>query len=206
MDKGFHHSEKTKNKIREARKRQVNTNKGQHWKIKNTSKMGAGNRGKKLTWITSEMRKKAGEMRRGRPSWNKGKKFPYKPKPWLKGKPPWNKGKPYYRIMGDKNGSWKGGITPINNKIRGSLEYTFWVREVFKRDNFTCQKYGIRGGKLTAHHINNFSEFPELRFAIDNGITFSKEAHKEFHKRYGRKNNTEGQLQEFLGRVKSKVL
>ena len=100
--------------------------------------------------------------------------------------------------LGEKSGNWKGGITPENVKIRQSIEYHLWRKVVFVRDNFICQKYGIKGGKLVAHHINNFADFPELRFAIDNGITFSEKAHKEFHKKYGIKNNTEEQLEEFL--------
>ena len=94
--------------------------------------------------------------------------------------------------------SWKGGITPENMRIRKSIEYRLWRESVFARDNFTCQKYEIRGGKLVAHHINNFSDFPELRFAIDNGITLSKKAHDEFHKIYGNKNNNREQLEGFL--------
>jgi hypothetical protein len=45
---------------------------------------------------------------------------------------------------------------------------------------------------------NNFAEFPELRTSIENGITLSEKAHKEFHKKYGFRNNTKEQLQEFL--------
>jgi len=114
------------------------------------------------------------------------------------GQKSFRKGKKYLDISGEKHYNWKGGITPIHTQIRMSLEYKLWKKSVFERDNFTCQKYEIRGGNLIAHHINNFSEFPELRFAIDNGITLSEKAHKEFHKKYGNKNNTKGQLKEFL--------
>ena len=33
---------------------------------------------------------------------------------------------------------------------------------------------------------------------IDNGITLSEKAHKEFHRKYGKQNNTLSQLKEFL--------
>lgn len=101
-------------------------------------------------------------------------------------------------LRGEKSHLYKGGITPINLQIRASIEFRLWREANFARDNWTCQKYGTRGGKLVAHHIQNFADFPELRFAIDNGITLSDKAHKEFHKKYGTKNNTKEQLEEFL--------
>lgn len=102
------------------------------------------------------------------------------------------------RNIREKLYSWKGGITPINAKIRNSLESKLWRKSVFERDNFICQKYGMTGGKLVAHHINNFADFPEVRTSIDNGITLSDKAHREFHKKYGKKNNTQEQIIEFL--------
>ena len=102
---------------------------------------------------------------------------------------------------GAESSGWKGGKMkeyPERERIRKSIEYKLWRKAVFERDDFTCQKYGIKGSDLVAHHINNFAEYPELRFAIDNGITLSEKAHKEFHKKYGKRNNTKGQLKEFL--------
>ena len=99
---------------------------------------------------------------------------------------------------GEKGSNWRGGITPESAKIRNSLELKLWRKSCMERDNFTCQKTGIRGGILRVHHINNFSSFPELRTSIENGITLSDGAHREFHKKYGRKNNTLEQLIEFL--------
>lgn len=99
---------------------------------------------------------------------------------------------------GSEHYYWKGGISPEHNKIRQSIEYRIWSNAIFSRDNWTCQKTGIRGGKLAAHHIKNFAQYPELRFAIDNGITLEKDVHKYFHKKYGKKNNTQEQLIEFL--------
>jgi hypothetical protein len=102
------------------------------------------------------------------------------------------------KYKGEKCPAWKGGKTPENIKVRGSAEYKYWRREVFKRDNFTCQKHGINGRYLMAHHINNFADFPELRFDINNGITLSREAHNLFHRIYGKTNNTKEQLNQFL--------
>lgn len=93
---------------------------------------------------------------------------------------------------------WKWGITPERTKIRTSIEYKLWRDAVLARDNFTCQKTWKRWGDMEVHHIKNFSHFPELRFAIDNGITLCKESHKEFHKIYWKSNNTEQQLLQFL--------
>lgn len=73
---------------------------------------------------------------------------------------------------------WKGGITPINEKVRKSLEYKLWRKAVFKRDDYTCVWCGQRGGKLQADYIKPFALFPELRFAIDNGRTLCQRCHK----------------------------
>lgn len=104
------------------------------------------------------------------------------------------------KISGPNSYLWKGGITPENVKIRSSIEYEIWRNGVFAINGYTCQKTGQVGGKLVAHHILNFSSHPELRFAIDNGVTLSLNAHKEFHKKYGNRNNTKEQLIEFLNK------
>lgn len=100
---------------------------------------------------------------------------------------------------GEKSKFWKGGITPINQKIRGSVEYNEWERSVKKKDKYLCQKcYKNKKEKLVAHHILNFSGHINLRFDINNGITFCKRCHGWFHRIYGIKNNTKEQLIEFL--------
>ena len=100
---------------------------------------------------------------------------------------------------GELSGNWKGGISPIHNKIRGSLEYKLWQDSVLNRDGNRCRKCKEnRVGKLTAHHIKNFAEYPELRFAIDNGITFCRYCHKKFHHFWGKKGNFIEQVKQFL--------
>lgn len=99
---------------------------------------------------------------------------------------------------GKRSNNWQGGLTKKNKLLRGLNNYDLWRKSCLQRDNFTCQKTGISGGEMVVHHINNFVEFPEFRYAIDNGITLLKSVHLEFHKRYGFKHNTKEQLEEFL--------
>jgi len=102
---------------------------------------------------------------------------------------------------GEKNNFWRGGKMrdyPEKEIIRKSSQYQQWRNDVFIRDNWTCQKTKIKGGKLISHHINNFEDNPTERLNTYNGITLSEKAHKEFHKKYGVKNNTRKQLEEFL--------
>ena len=98
----------------------------------------------------------------------------------------------------EKNGMWKGGISPESEKIRGNRDYKLWRKEVFIRDNFICQKCSQKAGILNAHHIESFNNNPELRTQVNNGITLCKNCHKNFHHQYGRGNNNKNQLIKFL--------
>lgn len=87
-------------------------------------------------------------------------------------------------LIGEKAFNWKGGITPINTKIRNSTEYKEWRKSVFERDNYTCVLCHIRSkaGKqvtLNADHIKPFALFPELRLDINNGRTLCIDCHKK---------------------------
>ncbi len=80
---------------------------------------------------------------------------------------------------GSKHWNWKGGITPFRKKLYFSKEYKLWRKAVFERDNYTCIWCGEKGGKLNADHIKPWRDYPELRFAIDNGRTLCIECHRK---------------------------
>lgn len=87
------------------------------------------------------------------------------------------------RQQGEKSYKWKGGITPASKALRNSIHFKLWREAVFARDNWTCQSCHKRGGtiQLHPHHIKSFADFPELRFAIDNGQTLCSVCHQTEH-------------------------
>lgn len=112
--------------------------------------------------------------------------------------------------LGEKNGMY--GVTRENNPMwnpelsdeernqsRKILENDIWRKEVFERDDYTCQICkDSRGGKLVAHHLNGYHWDKDNRFNVDNGITICESHHKEFHCEYGYGNNTKEQFEEYL--------
>lgn len=108
-----------------------------------------------------------------------------------------NKG--HYKICGSKECIYKSKNRPEVNakkahrgsahprwiedrskvKFRPRYELTLWRKAVFERDDFICQKCRKRGGRLQAHHIFGYNQFPHLRWNLDNGITLCVGCHKE---------------------------
>lgn len=96
------------------------------------------------------------------------------------------------RSKGEKCHWWKGGISPLVKLIKISFKYRQWRSDVFTRDDFTCQKCGIKGGELHPHHIKAFSLILsenniktleqalncEELWSINNGLTLCKNCHK----------------------------
>lgn len=94
------------------------------------------------------------------------------------------------QTSGSKNYRWKGGITPVNQLLRSQMKTRNWSRAVKERDNFTCQKCGIRCHKglgrtikLHSHHIKSWKDYPKLRYELSNGMTLCKDCHKALLKK-----------------------
>lgn len=113
-----------------------------------------------------------------------------------------------YRQMfsGENSPRWKGEKTSENReRDRSCQEYQKWRNSVFQRDHYKCQCCGGKGNRkrgLEAHHISNYSTKIQSRFLVDNGITLCYFCHKRFHHIYGRNENNQSQLTEFLSQGK----
>ena len=70
----------------------------------------------------------------------------------------------------EKHYNWRGGVTPLMQKIKTLFEMKEWRKKIFQRDHFTCLNCRIVGGNLEAHHkkpfrilFNNFlQEYPHF--------------------------------------------
>lgn len=85
----------------------------------------------------------------------------------------WNKGLRMPSIQGSKSPHWKGGVTPLNMKVRRCAKYREWTNQILKRDNFTCQneECGKRGGDLEVDHYPiKFSEIMKTTISFEEAI------------------------------------
>lgn len=74
-----------------------------------------------------------------------------------------------------------------------------WSLKVRKRDRHRCRREGCgRTKNLHAHHIYNQADNPDLRFEEWNGVTLCQSCHILFHKIYGKVENDEDQIREFI--------
>lgn len=73
------------------------------------------------------------------------------------------------------DGQW---IDLENLRYEMRKEIAIWRRDIFMRDNFACCMCHSVGGRLNAHHIKKFSDYPQLRLDINNGITLCVTCHR----------------------------
>ena len=79
-------------------------------------------------------------------------------------------------IVGENNPTWKGNEKEYRNHLHRK-----WQRLVKKRDNFQCKICGDNESILVAHHIKSYKHYPEMRYEVDNGITFCRKCHIQLH-------------------------
>ncbi len=66
-------------------------------------------------------------------------------------------------------------------KHNADRRYVEWRTAVFARDDYTCQSCGLWGGKLQAHHVKLWADYPALRHEVSNGLTVCQPCHRALH-------------------------
>lgn len=109
------------------------------------------------------------------------------------------KGVPRPNWSGENHPMWKPDRTDEERLAdRKFQEYHQWRKLVFEKDGFTCLSCGQVGKSLNAHHKDGWNWCIERRLDVDNGATLCSTCHNDFHKEYGKGNNTCQQFEEFL--------
>lgn len=120
---------------------------------------------------------------------------------FMKGKPSPMAGKRHTpetieKLSGANSHLWRGGVSSESKLARTTPEYNEWRKEVYKKDNWSCQNCGIKclGYKdgirrkeskkiIAAHHFIDFvgdGNTPS-DYDVDNGITVCKSCHRKIH-------------------------
>ena len=102
------------------------------------------------------------------------------------------------RMKGSKNPSYKSELTDEEREQGRNIPgYDEWKQQVKEQANFTCEICGYRGNKLRSHHLDGYNLCKDRRVDITNGVCLCEHCHKDFHKHYGKGNNTEEQYLEY---------
>ncbi len=125
-------------------------------------------KGRKMVF-SIEIRKKISIAKKGKSNGRKGKHHSEETKKKIsqseKGKEVFSKGEKHYKWIKDRSQLKKADD-------RRTTAYFEWRNNVFKRDNYKCKiNNSDCKGRLEAHHIFRWIDYPELRYEISNGIT-----------------------------------
>lgn len=104
------------------------------------------------------------------------------------------------RRTGPDNPRWRGIYEEERNRMFNGTKYQSWKRRVKNRDKHACVCCLKKDVVFDIHHKDSYSWCKERRFDDTNGVTLCKDCHIKFHSRYGQKNNTEVQFEEFYSR------
>lgn len=94
-------------------------------------------------------------------------------------------GPPFKGKRGAEVPSWKGGVTPLRQAFYSSLEWKAVIKQIWKRDDATCQRCGCRSEKgnrhkFDIHHIVSFA-CEELRADVSNLVLLCETCHYWVH-------------------------
>jgi 5-methylcytosine-specific restriction protein A len=92
---------------------------------------------------------------------------------------------PMHGKTGSSNPNWRGGCTPERQAFYCSAEWADASREVWRRDQRTCQRcrtVWINGASFHIHHIVSFAVV-ELRAEVSNLVLLCEDCHNWVHSR-----------------------
>lgn len=96
--------------------------------------------------------------------------------------------------------AWKPNkLTEIDHLERRYIQLNI-NGNIRQRQNYCCAKCGTTSFAKHVHHIFSFHRYKRLRQLESNLIMFCVDCHKSFHKKYGNRNNTLHQIEEFLNK------
>lgn len=95
-------------------------------------------------------------------------------------------GEHWLKQKGKHPASWRGGVTPERQAVYSSPKWKKAVKEVWKREDATCQLCGKRQNEsrdelFHIHHIYPFADYPRLRTNPDNLVLLCRECHLFVH-------------------------
>lgn len=80
-----------------------------------------------------------------------------------------SRGKNHYR--------WTINRETVKYDRRNDPEYKQWRIAIYKRDLYKCKINNSCNGRIEAHHILSWANYPELRYEVNNGITLCQAHH-----------------------------
>ena len=154
-NKGKKSSEKTRERIRQARLKQICPTLGKHWKLSDETrrKISEGKTKEQIQKFIEMIKKQSG--------------------------------KNHYKWITDRS-----KVVGLQN--RNNPEYKQWRMQVWLRDNFKCKIANPNcSGRIEAHHILPWRDYPELHYQLNNGITLC-------HAHHPRKKDDEAKLSPYF--------
>lgn len=100
---------------------------------------------------------------------------------------------------GSNNPRFIDGRSLFKNSLYNEELYKTWRNKVFVRDNYTCTKCLKKKKELEAHHKKSRSEFPELTYDLDNGVTLCVLCHRKTFKEINKEIRKRKKDQGFIG-------
>jgi len=100
---------------------------------------------------------------------------------------------------------WKENREEISH-IWSTQEWKDWKKQVYERDNHTCQLCFSSEKNLNPHHILYRKDHPELTFDVNNGIVLCRSCHSTVHWKDEKREFYQVKFQNYIGSLKASLI